>query len=159
MSESETTRNLTPTAEGLTTKQLAFCDEYIVDFNATAASQRAGYKDGAYGRALMMRDDITAHVAHVVAEQSVRTGITADRVREELALVAFAELEEIIKTHDKISALRELGKHLGIAQHIEHSGAIAIGDMSDEEIDEALDRHANRVSAHVNGGPSRNGDG
>ena len=55
-----------------------------------------------------------------------------------------------IKTHDKLSALRELGRHLGIGIHIKHAGTIAAKVvMSDEEIVERWDHIVNRIAGRM----------
>ena len=73
-------------------------------------------------------------------------------------------IELKLKTCDKIGALRELGKHLGVAQRIDHGGEIitTAREMTDEELLKRANQLANRVAAHVGGngtGPSKNGGG
>lgn len=80
-----------------------FCEEYMIDLNATAAALRAGYK---YSTARMASEWIRennptkpclrAHIDELLARQSKRTGITADRVLRELAAVAFADASGLV---------------------------------------------------------------
>ena len=85
------------TSKHLTPKQLAFCKEYIIDFNGTAAYIRAGYsKKGAKTGAsrLLANVNIQAELQRQKNKRSKRTEITADRVLEELANVGFASLKD-----------------------------------------------------------------
>lgn len=78
----------------LTEKQKLFVTEYLVDLNATQAAIRAGYKEKtAYsmGQRLLKHVEIQASLAAAMKQRSERTGITADRVLEELAAVGFSK--------------------------------------------------------------------
>ena len=79
-------------------------------------------------------------------------------------------IELKLKTWDKIRALRELGKHLGIEERVRHSGELVakVRDMSDEELFERAAELTNRFAnleavrsapALLNGEPPTNGDG
>ena len=79
----------------LTERQKAFCREFLVDYNGTAAAKRAGYAArGAHVEAsrLLRNAKVAARLAELRAERSARTGITADQVLEELAVVAFSDV-------------------------------------------------------------------
>ena len=81
-----------------------FCEEYMVDLNATAAAIRAGYTPRTAQNALQWitegsgreKPSLRARVNELRAKQSKRTGITADRVLRELAAVAFADLSGLV---------------------------------------------------------------
>jgi len=84
-------------------RDILFAEEYLVDLNATAAALRAGFapatarnaaewiKEGAPKKPALRQ-----LVDKKMAERSRRTGITADRVLNELAVVAFANAQDII---------------------------------------------------------------
>lgn len=81
----------------LTDRQQRFVDEYLIDLNASAAYQRAGYK--AKGNAaevsahhLLRNPKIAAAVAEAQQARAARTRVTADRVLQELAAVAFSNV-------------------------------------------------------------------
>lgn len=74
----------------LTPKQMRFVQEYLVDLNATAAAERAGYKDPNIGRQLITKNNVSAAIQAEKAARSERTAITQDMVVRELAKVAFA---------------------------------------------------------------------
>ncbi len=80
-------------------KQKTFCEEYLIDLNATQAAIRAGYSPKtAYsiGNELLNKPEIRAHIGKAMAERSARTGVNADRVIRELARVAFVNPTEVI---------------------------------------------------------------
>jgi phage terminase small subunit len=96
----------------LTEKQKRFCEEYLIDLNATQAAVRAGYKNSDVGRRLVTKSHVLNYISELQKEQSKRTGISADTVLKELQKVAFAETD--ISGKEKIKALELLGKHLGL---------------------------------------------
>jgi phage terminase small subunit len=83
----------------MTNKQKRFCEEYLIDLNATQAAIRAGYSPKsahAIATENLQKPAIRARVDAALAEQSKRTGVTADRVVRELARVAFANSQDVI---------------------------------------------------------------
>jgi phage terminase small subunit len=76
----------------------AFAEEYMADGNATRATIAAGFSsNGARqtGARLLARPDIQAYLETLRAQRAERTEITADKVIEEIALVAFADHAEL----------------------------------------------------------------
>jgi len=110
----------------LTDKQRRFIDEYLIDLNATQAAIRAGYsersaKEIACG--LLTKHNIINEVMRRQEERQKRTEVTQDMVVQELARIAFLDLDVVydedkgtlldkIKLVDKIRALDLLGKHM-----------------------------------------------
>ncbi|MGD9599913.1 MAG: terminase small subunit [Steroidobacteraceae bacterium] len=85
-------------ADGLNDKQRAFCAEYIVDLNGTAAAKRAGYSEKtarAIAQELLVRPQVVAKVQALMDERANRTQVTADRVITEVARLAFADLRKL----------------------------------------------------------------
>lgn len=83
----------------MTNKQKRFCEEYLIDLNATQAAVRAGYSTstaGAIGAENLKKPQIRARIDKALAEQSKRTGVTADRVVRELAKVAFVNSDDVM---------------------------------------------------------------
>lgn len=83
----------------MTKKQKLFCDEYLIDLNATQAAIRAGYSPetaGAIGNENLKKPEIRAHIDRAMAERSRRTGVNADRVVQELAKIAFVNASDVI---------------------------------------------------------------
>ena len=82
----------------LTPKQQRFVDEYILDLNATQAAIRAGYSEkGATvrGAELLANRNVAAVIEAAKQRREKRTEITADRVLEGLAAVAFGDLRTL----------------------------------------------------------------
>lgn len=82
----------------LTDKQRRFCEEYLVDMNATAAAKRAGYAERSArtsAQELLQNPNVVAQLQALREEQSQRTGITADRVITEVAKLAFGDLRQL----------------------------------------------------------------
>lgn len=89
---------------GLNDKQRAFVAEYLIDLNATQAAIRAGYSKRtarAAGHKLLSNPTVADAVAAAKAERSERTEITADRVLQELAALAFLDPAQIAATSVK----------------------------------------------------------
>ena len=83
----------------LTKKNEVFCEEYLIDLNATQAAIRAGYSvdsAGSIGSELLKKPEIRARSDKAMAERSKRTGINADRVLRELGRIAFVDPSDVI---------------------------------------------------------------
>jgi phage terminase small subunit len=81
----------------LSARHERFCQEYVIDLNATAAYRRAGYK--ARGHAaeagasrLLRNDEVQKRIAELQAEIAERLRKTALDVMDEVDRVAFAHL-------------------------------------------------------------------
>jgi len=101
----------------LTPKQEAFVAEYLVDLNATAAAERAGYEHpNKQGPRLLVNVGVAAAIAKGQARRSERTEITQDYV-----LTAIKETMEQRKgtgEHSNPNAVLKgaelLGRHLAM---------------------------------------------
>ena len=81
----------------LTAKQIRFVDEYMVDFNATQAAIRAGYKAKTahvIGAENLRKPKIAEEIARRQKDLQKRTEISQDRVVKELARIAFADASD-----------------------------------------------------------------
>ena len=150
-------------------KQQRFVEEYMADLNATQAAVRAGYSPktaAEQGSRLLTNVNVSDAVSRMTAEQSRRTGVTADRIIREMAKIAFANIADVanldeatarggaaeedtaavqsvkvkriqtdggeivereVKLHDKVRALTELGKHVGLFDtRVKVSGAATV---------------------------------
>jgi phage terminase small subunit len=85
----------------LNAKQKLFCEEYIIDLNAKAAYIRAGYKDSASASAnaarLIADDSVRAYVEELKAGRSQALKLTAEKVLQEIARVAFSNICEVME--------------------------------------------------------------
>jgi len=87
----------------LNPKQQRFCEEYLIDLNATQAAIRAGYSvktANEQGARLLVNVSVSREIERLQAVQSRRTGITADRVIRELAKIAFVDPVRVINADD-----------------------------------------------------------
>ena len=77
----------------LTAKQERFCQEYLTDFNATQAARRAGYSEKTVkqaGTENLAKPAIQARIRELQQPHKEKLDISAERVLEELSLIAFA---------------------------------------------------------------------
>ena len=90
-------------ANGLTDIEQRYCDEYLIDHNQTAAAIRAGYSPRSaksWASKIMTKRNVAAYIDKQEAKISRRLGVTAERIKAELARVAFANPVDIINSDD-----------------------------------------------------------
>lgn len=95
----------------LSPKQKKFCQEYIVDLNATQAAIRAGYSEktaNEQGARLLANVSIKKFVNDLKDKRAKRTEITADMVVKELAKIGFSNIQDYIIGGNGISDLHEI---------------------------------------------------
>ena len=83
----------------LTDKQRRFCEEYLIDLNATQAAIRAGYSKktaNEQGCQNLAKLNIQAYLQKLMAERSARTEIDADNVVRELGKLAFSNIGDYV---------------------------------------------------------------
>jgi phage terminase small subunit len=84
----------------LTPQQARFVDEYVIDNNASGAAVRAGYSKK-YSERLGYRLLATPKIALAVAEKkkaiAARNDVSADRVIQEIARIAFADTTKVVR--------------------------------------------------------------
>lgn len=115
----------------LTNKQKRFCEEYLIDLNATQAAVRAGYSEKTADRIAnqnLKKLEVQQYLQKLMQERSERTKISADDVVRELERIAMTDTE--ITGKEKIKALELLGKHLGMFSN---------GGSDDSKVLERLD--------------------
>ena len=94
----------------LTEKQQRFCDEYLIDLNATQAAIRAGYKETtAYsmGQRLLKKVEVQNKIQQRKQDRVQRTEITQDRVLHELALIAFSNAADYAAVVEKQAVMND----------------------------------------------------
>jgi phage terminase small subunit len=83
----------------LSLMQQHFAQEYLVDLNATQAAIRAGYSPAtaaSQGQRLLRNVEIEEKIKREMDSRAERTGITADRVLQELAAIGFASIGDYL---------------------------------------------------------------
>jgi phage terminase small subunit len=115
----------------LTLKQQRFCEEYLIDLNATQAAIRAGYSERtarSQGQRLLTYVDIAAVIEKGRVELSERTGFSAQQTVNAIGRIAY---DTEVHVGYRLKALELLGKHFGIfvtKSEVRHSGSISDGD-------------------------------
>jgi len=95
----------------MTPKQQRFCEEYLVDLNATQAALRAGYSRAsayAIGSENLKKPEVAAEIARLRDAQAERTAIKADRVLEELARIAFGSPAAFFHGDGRLKSITEM---------------------------------------------------
>ena len=88
----------------LTAKQQRFCDEYLIDLNATQAAIRAGYSEKTaceQGARLLTNVKVQAYIQTRKFDRIERTEITQDMVLQELANIAFSNAADYAAVVEK----------------------------------------------------------
>ena len=99
----------------LTDKQRRFCEEYIVDLNATQAAIRAEYSEKtAYsmGQRLLKKVEAQEYIKQLKEERAARTQIEADRVIYELSLIAFSNAADYAAVVEREMTVEVDGHHI-----------------------------------------------
>ncbi|ALV06690.1 terminase small subunit [Roseateles depolymerans] len=95
----------------LTHLQRLFVDEYLIDLNASKAALRAGYSAktaGRIGSYLLEKPKVAAAIEEAMKERANRTNITADRILQELARVAFFDIRKLYNEDGSMKKPTEL---------------------------------------------------
>lgn len=90
--------------EKLNNRQKKFCDEYLIDLNATQAAIRAGYTDkyaNTNAFKLLQNTAIKEYIQKRQEERIKRTEITQDMVLKELAIIAFSNAADYARVIEK----------------------------------------------------------
>ena len=171
----------------LNDKQKRFCEEYMIDLNATQAAIRAGYsKKTAYSIAerLLRNVDIQGYLVDKRKKIADKLEISQERVLKELARIAFFDIRKVyddnnvlvdvvkmdddaaavvsgievdeiyegvgkdrakigntvkLKLSNKVTALENLGKHLGLFEKDNDQKKPELTPFSNEQVDKLID--------------------
>lgn len=95
----------------LTVKQDAFCREYVVDMNGTAAAVRAGYSDDnarQQASRMLTKANIKARIDELLKIKNDKLDITAEKILKEFARIAFGDLRKLYHEDGRLKEVREL---------------------------------------------------
>ena len=95
----------------MTDRQIRFCEEYLKDCNQTQAAIRAGYSAktaNEQASRLLANVNIKNYLQELRQEQQKRTLVTADRVIDELAKLAFSDMKRIFTTDNKLLEVTQI---------------------------------------------------
>ena len=95
----------------LTDKQRKFCEEYLIDLNATQAAIRAGYSENSANEIAsqnLAKLNIQEYLSKRQKELSEATGITQKKVIEEYAKIAFVDIREVFGPDNVLFDVRQI---------------------------------------------------
>jgi len=83
----------------LTDKQKRFCEEYLIDFDATKAVKRSGYHGknaSTVASQIMSSESVQAYIAILKKELSERVNLRLEDVVREYMRIGFARIDEMV---------------------------------------------------------------
>lgn len=95
----------------MTAKMMKFCQEYLIDLNATQAAIRAGYsEDTAYsiGHENLRKPEIKEYLDTLQARAAAAADISQERVLQELKRIAFFDIRQIYAVDGALKPVRDL---------------------------------------------------
>lgn len=125
------------TPRALAPQQQRFCEEYLVDLNGTQAAIRAGYSVRTaqeQASRLLSNVMVQAEVERLAAARSQRTQITADRVLQEIARLAFVDVRKLFD-----------GNRLKDLSALDDDTAAALASVEIDELYEYVDGHRHSI--------------
>lgn len=102
----------------MTPKQAAFVAEYLVDMNATQAAIRAGYSRktaDAIGKENLRKPPIRAAIDAAMAKHADRLEITAERIQQERARLAFLDPRKLFDAQGAPIPIQDLDEDTAAA--------------------------------------------
>ena len=121
----------------LTPKQQKFCEEYLIDLNATQSAIRAGYsKKTAFiiGHENLKKPNIEKYIKKIMEKRGDSVGVTAKMVLDELQKMAFVSESDFYHDDGSCKLLSELTKDQKSALKSYSVKSIPIGDGEYEDI-------------------------
>ena len=120
-----------PCDTGLTKKEKAFVEAYLTCFNQTKAALQAGCSPngaGVAGHRLMKKEAVAAEISRRL-EGKKEQQVTAARIVQELARLAFAEDGEELKPADRLRALDMLAKYVSLGEEREKGASESVSGV------------------------------
>ena len=127
-------------AKKLTPKQQRFCEEYLIDLNATQSAIRAGYSEktaDVIGCENLAKPNISQEIARLVQKRSDSLNIDTDWVLRELVDIHTAQKSEA--PQHALRSLELIGKHVDV-QAFKDKTEHVISDSLAERILRARER-------------------
>lgn len=111
----------------LNLRQKLFCEEYIIDYNATQATIRAGYSSkgaAVAGGKLLKREDVQEYIAELREETQKRNQITLDECIGLLTDIATADIADMYNDDGSMKPIKDIPK----------ATRMAVGAIDTEEL-------------------------
>jgi len=99
-------------------KQKQFCEEYLIDLNATQAAIRAGYSEKTakqIGSKLLTKVDIQKKIQELQKERSMRVEISADKVLSEIGKLSFSDIRKLFDENGQLLPIHQLSDDIAAA--------------------------------------------
>ena len=84
-------------------KHILFAKEYLVDFNGKFAALRVGYAEktaAVQASRLLIHDNVRLYLQYLISDRNKRLQVTADKVLQEMAKIAFHDVSELLDYFD-----------------------------------------------------------
>ena len=127
----------------MTDAQKRFCDEYLIDLNATRAYKTAYsrcQKDetaNVNSSKLLRNTKVQEYIAEKMKEREQRTGITQDMVINELAKIAFFNIKDIYNANGTLKSIKDIDQKTSAAissvKTLQKAGAMKISINTDKQ--------------------------
>lgn len=139
--------DIEPLRHALSPRQRAFCEEYVVDFNATAAYIRAGYSKNFADRAasnLLKNAGVAAYIDYLTgSKESKIVSVDPDYVLNQVTAIIS---KEGAKDSDKLRGLELLARHLGMLTDKTES-KVTIDTVERQKVEEEANDFTNAMKA------------
>ena len=147
----------------MTNSQKRFCDEYLIDFNATRA-YKAAYKScrkdetaNVNGSKLLRNTKVQEYIAEKQQEMQERNKITQDTIIQELAKIALFNIKDIYNEDGTLKKVTELDDDTATAisgvKILQKAGAMKIISSKTNDNTKALEllgKHLGMFKENVN---------
>jgi len=114
MGKKKNSENHTASKErSLNPQQDQFCQEYVIDFNATRAAERAKYsKKTAYaiGSKLLKKVEVQKRIEYYKKQLLQNADITKEQILNELKIMGFSDFADVLRTNKGYITLQEFGR-------------------------------------------------
>lgn len=131
----------------MTDAQKRFCDEYLVDLNATRA-YKVAYPNtkkeetaSSNGSRMLRNDKVQEYISEKIKEREKRTEVTQDRVVQELAKIAFFNIKDIYNVDGTLKRIKDIddetAKAISSVKTLQRAGSMKINinpEGKDEEV-------------------------
>jgi len=104
----------------MTPKQEMFVKEYLIDLNATKAARRAGYSKKTaevIGHENLRKPQIQKEIQKAMDKRSRRLEISADRVLQERARIAFFDIRKLYNEDGSLKQIQDIDDDTAAAIH------------------------------------------
>lgn len=98
----------------MTEAQKRFCNEYLIDLNATRAYKVAypkvkkDHTATVNGNRLLTNADVQNYISEKIKEREKRTEVTQDRVIEELSKIAFLDIRKLYTENGQLKNIADI---------------------------------------------------